>query len=86
MEHISPFSNNPYYLRSDLTFKASNIRTVTYGTETIYFRGSKTWALLPNEIKNSSNLTAFKTKIKNWKPIGCKCRICKTYIPRYGFI
>ena len=58
-----------------------------YGTETIRYRGPKTWALLPEEIKVSKTLTEFKWKIKTWKPIGCECRSCKEYIMsvKYSF-
>ena len=47
-------------------------------------RGPKTWDLVPQEIKASRNLNEFKRKIKNWKPEGCTCRMCK--IPHLGFI
>ena len=57
-----------------------NIRTVSYGLETISYRGPKTWALVPDKIKNSTNLLELKTKIKQWKPQGCSCRLCKVYL------
>ena len=86
MNSIFPLSNNPYNLRNDHGFKTENIRTVSYGTETIAFRGPKTWALVPNNIKISNTLHEFKAKIKHWKPAGCMCRICKIYISNLGFI
>ena len=73
-------------LRTRSDFKLDNIRTVYYGSETISFRGPRTWELLPNDLKNTSSLQEFKKKIKLWKPSGCKCRICKTYIAQIGFI
>ena len=51
----------------------------SYGSETISHRGPKAWTLVADEIKNSSNLHKFKTKIRQWKPQGCSCRLCKTY-------
>ena len=36
--------------------------------------------ILPDEYKNSTRLKEFKTKIKNWVPLNCPCRLCKTYI------
>ena len=86
MNIVFPPSNNPYEMRNDSSFKTDNIRTVYNGTETLYFRGPKTWALIPHEIRNSSNLCEFKSKIKQWKPKGCMCRICKTFISNLGFI
>ena len=86
MKEIFPDSINPYNLRSNPEFKNSNIHTVSNGTETISFRGPKTWALVPDDIKNSISLREFKAKIKNWKPVGCMCRLCKVYIANVGFI
>ena len=62
------------------------LRTISYGIETIRYRGPQTWDMLPNNIKESTNLEIFKYSIKNWKPVGCKCRLCKTVIPNLGFL
>ena len=86
MKDIFTLNKNPYNLRKDHTFYADNVHTVAYGTETISFRGPKTWELVPHEIKSSKSLIEFKNKIKCWKPIGCTCRLCKTYIPNLGYI
>ena len=86
MKSIFPDNTNPYDLRNKNPFKTSNVHTVFNGTETISYRGPKTWALVPHEIKESQSLLEFKMKIKNWKPVGCMCRICKVYIHDLGFI
>ena len=62
------------------------VQTVNKGLETIRYRGPKTWELVPEEIKNSKSLPAFKNKIKEWKPLGCTCRLCKTYIKNLGYL
>ena len=62
------------------------VRTVNRGLETIRYRGPKTWELIPEEIKNSKSLSAFKEKIKEWKPLGCTCRLCKNYIRNLGYL
>ena len=61
-------------------------RTVNYGLETIRYRGPKTWSLVPNEIKSLDTLESFKEKIKLWKPKGCMCRLCRTYVRDVGYI
>ena len=76
MKSIFPY-NFPYNLRKDHDFKTENIRTVSYGSEIIAFRGPKIWAVVPENIKNSNTLPEFKAKIKHWEPEGCMCRICK---------
>ena len=63
-----------------------NKRTVIYGTETIRYRGPKTWDLVPTKIKGCKSLKEFKDKIKQWKPQGCTCRLYKSYIHNIGFI
>ena len=86
MKNVFPDSTNPYNLRNAPEFDSTNIHTVHNGTETISFRGPKTWKLVPQEIKNSKSLREFKNKIKFWKPRGCTCRLCKTYIHNLGFL
>ena len=77
---------NLYDLRSERSWDISKVNTVHFGTETIRFRGPKTWEMLPCNIKESETLQEFKTKIKQWKPKDCTCRLCKTYIHNVGFI
>ena len=62
------------------------VRTVNYGIETLRYRGPIVWNLIPDEIKKSKSLESFKSEIGNWKPQGCKCRLCKEYIPNLGYI
>ena len=62
------------------------VESVNYGIETLRYRGPITWNLLPNELRNIPSLDAFKAKITKWKPLGCKCRLCKTYVRDLGFL
>ena len=61
-------------------------RTVNYGIETLRYRGPDIWNLIPDEIKKSKSLESFKNEIGNWKPLGCRCRLCKEYICDLGYI
>ena len=63
MNTMFPLSQNPYNLHSNPTFKTENIRTVTYGSETLSYRGPQIWALVPSHKKSSSTLQEFKAKI-----------------------
>ena len=85
MNLIFPSSNNPYNLRKFQEIRNHNIKTVFNGSETISYRGPKIWNLVPDDIKHSQSLKVFKAKIKNWKPDGCDCRICKIFDQRTGF-
>ena len=75
-----------YNLRTGNHLTRRNIRTTHYGIETISNLGAKIWDLLPEEIKNASSLSVFKTKIKKWIPKKCPCKLCQTYIKYIGFI
>ena len=78
--------DNIYNIRNKGCWELTNARTVNYGTETIRYRGPKVWDLLPSDIKESDTLFSFKAKIKKWKPQGCTCRLCKTYVFNLGFL
>ena len=54
------------------------VKTVNRGIETIRYMGPKTWKLVPEEIKKAKTVSGFKEKIKDWKPVGCTCRLCKS--------
>ena len=48
---------------------AENPNTVRYGTETISFLSPKIWALIPQNIKDSSSLPCFlKKPLENGNP------------------
>ena len=79
-------NTNSHNLRNRRCWEIPNTRTVTYGTETIRYRGPQTWDLVPRNIQESSTLLEFKNKIKHWLPIGCDCRLCKVFIHHLGFI
>ena len=75
-----------YELRNKRLWEPTNARTMTYGTETVTFMGPKIWDLIPTEIKKANSLTTFKSKIKQWKPYGCPCKLCKVFIPQLGYL
>ena len=64
-------------------FVIPQVKTVNRGVETIRYRGPLTWNMVPEDIRNAESLSIFKNKIKYWKPTGCTCRLCKTYIPAW---
>ena len=86
MQELFTKQTNVHGLRNKRCWKIPNARSVHYGTETIRYRGPKTWEVVPPAIKNSKSLREFKVKIKGWNPEGCTCRLCKTYIHNLGFI
>ena len=53
--------------------------------ETVRYRGPVTWELVPEEIRTLESLAIFQDKIKQWKPVGCTCRLCKSYVKDLGY-
>ena len=86
MKEIFPERTIPYNLRNKNPFQTFNVKTVYNGTETLSFRGPKTWELVPKVIKNATSLEEFKAKIKYWEPNGCECRLCKVQVHHLGFL
>ena len=78
--------NTSYNLRNVQTWDIRAVKSVYNGTETLSFRGPKTWDMLPNDIKNSESLKEFTYKVKKWKPESCTCRLCKVYVTNLGFL
>ena len=73
-------------LRQERCWEVPRVQTVNYGIETLRYRGIKTWDLIPDDIKSSKSLPIFKQKIKEWRPEGCTCRLCKEYIFNLGYL
>ena len=86
MEDVFNFKNLAYNFRNAETLNRSNVSSVKYGTETIASLDVEIWKILPNDYKELTSLTTFRSKIKNWETDKYPCKLCKTYIQRVGFI
>ena len=86
MKDIFIQKENTYNLRNKQPWEIRPVKSVYNGTETLSFRGPKTWDMLPNSIKQSESLQEFTYKVKKWKPDSCTCRLCKVYINNLGFL
>ena len=65
-----------YNLRIKYLVKLPQIKTHTFGTHSLTFRGSLLWISLSDDIKMCKNIAAFKKKIKTWKGANCSCKLC----------
>ena len=61
------------------------MHTVHFGTGTISSFGPKLWKLIPDKIKHTSILSAFKARIKSWTINNCPCRLHKIFVKDLGF-
>ena len=78
--------HHTYDLRHKRHWQVPKINTISYGMESLRYRGPLTWDKIPDNIKNSISLDISKRKIKAWKPQGCTCRLCRSYIYGVGYI
>ena len=53
------------------------INQVNFGAKSIRYLGPKIWNSLPLYIKSSGSPRTFKTIIKNWDTVSCKCPVCQ---------
>ncbi len=44
--------------------------------KTFKYYGTHIWNLLPNNLKNSTNISSFKDLIKAWEEVQCQCLMC----------
>ena len=65
MEGVFKFKNLAYNFRNVKTLNRSNVNSVKYGTETITSLSAKIWEVLPNDYKELTSLSTFRSKIKN---------------------
>lgn len=69
-------SETPYDLRKSLKVKVHRPRT-EMGRSSFKFRAALSWYLLPEDVKNCSNLTSFKRKLRENKRILKSIRFAK---------
>ena len=86
MQNLFEVRENKYNLRNFHEIENSVKNTVKCGLETISYRSSALWSLVPQEIKSEISLAAFKLKIKNWQCNECPCRLCRMFVANVGFI
>ena len=80
LTEIFPQKESNHSLRNSTRLQSRSIKTVMYGSETIYSLGPKIWDILLTELKRIVSPTLFKKKIREWAPKNCPCRFCKTYV------
>ena len=86
MHILKQKDNSRYNLRQISEFSRPLVKSLYHGSGSVSFLGPKIWEMLPNNYKDIDNLTAFKNKIKIWKPKTCPSGLCKVYINNIGFV
>ena len=68
--------NSIYQLRKGSQLKIPPARTIKFGSNSVFFRGSILWNSLPTILKTAPSLNLFKDSIIKWQGDNCTCRIC----------
>ena len=74
---------------SRFPFSTYNVRTESYGKNSLSYLGPNIWSLIPDNIKSASSLTEFKRLMKacwhgNLKTV--HVNYAKTYVAVVGFV
>ena len=80
MDNVFVIIECSYPHGNELRFKSRNIYTVSYGIETVAFVDSVIGTYIPSEIKKSTLLNKFGSKVKTWKPENCTCKDLRSEI------
>ena len=86
MQRLFCVRQTHYNLKNPHHFGIPSINSVYHGSESISNLGNRIWNLVPDRLKELKSISSFKNEIKRWQPEFCPCRLCKTYIPRVGFL
>ena len=77
MKLVFPLNSRKTFVWEDI-FQTFNIKTTTWGLETLAHIGPKIWSVIPKEMKLLP-LSKYIESIRKWKPI-CPCRMCKLWV------
>ena len=72
-----------YNLRSQTDFLRNTVNTTKFGLRRF---ASNVWSMIPIEIKNSSTVVIFKSKISKLEPNECDCKLCQDHLHRIGYV
>ena len=83
MKDIFQFNTNP---RCKNTFVIPKVNTEYMRKLSLRYFGPVVWEImLPDNYKSITSIDTFKEAIKKWTP-KCKCRLCKNYVAKVGFV
>ncbi len=66
-----------YNLRTKNLLRLPSTNTLSYGNDSLSFRGAILWNTLSDSIKSLATSASFKRSIKEWKGDSCSCKICR---------
>ena len=73
---------NNYHLGNFWELESSRKLTVKFGKETVSYRGSQIWNMIPERLRALETFNKFEKEMQKSKCVACPCRMCKTYTQR----
>ena len=86
MQGLFCVTQNHYNLRNPHHFAIPSVNSIYHDSESISNLGHRIWNLVPDRLKEFTSISSFKNEIKRWQPEICPRTLCRTYIPRVGFL
>ena len=85
LSNINPSFMQEYFIRKDVEYDLRTrdllqipaAKSITFGIDSIKFRGSLLWNSIPDLPKRASLAAIFKRNINNWSGEECHCKICR---------
>ena len=85
LNHESPSFMGDFFVQRELTYdlrikntlQIPPTKTISFGINSLAFRGSILWNAMPDTIKSAENVFRFKKGIGAWNGDKCSCNICK---------
>ena len=65
-----------FFLRKSMLLQLPPTRSVRYGLNSVFFRGSQMWNSIPDRIKLCESAKAFKQEVASWSGLKCFCKLC----------
>ena len=81
MKKLFQLNESRYSSGRSLDLIVPKVNQTRYGLKSIQYEGAKIWNHLPNSIKSTENLDAFKRLIKTWEGPSSNCNFCKFLSP-----
>ena len=69
--------SNKYSFRYQNVLEIPQVRTMSYGQKSFRYAAASLWNKLPNHFRTEHSFSHFKSLIRSWNGLDCKCSMCK---------
>ena len=80
MSDLFPLQDTDHNTRTVNMIVQSHYEHVNYGVKSFKCYATHLWNNLPNQIKMTNDIDAFRANIDTWYGPTCKCNICKALV------